>query len=80
MNFLGLLRVIERVSKTYDRNLFVQVAADLFFRVHTLAEVIQLHKYLLNWVPSAPFCVVARVITFFSEIYMDSNCNIQQIC
>lgn len=80
MNFLGLPWVIERVNKACDRNLFIQIAPDLFFGVHTVAVVIQLHKYLLNWVHSASFWVVARVITFFSEIYMGSNCNVQQIC
>ena len=75
-----ILEVNERVSKIYKRNLFIQVAIDLFFRMHTLPMVIQLHEYLLNWVQSASFRAVARVITFFSEIDVNCNCNIQQIC
>ena len=43
-----ILEVNKRVSKIYKRNLFIQVAIDLFFRMHTLPMVIQLHEYLLN--------------------------------
>ena len=43
-----ILEVNERVSKIYKRNLFIQVAIDLFFRMHILPMVIQLHEYLLN--------------------------------
>lgn len=78
--FSWILQGNERVNKIYKRKLFIQVATDLFFRLHTLAMVIQLHTYLLNWVQSASFHVVARVISFFSEINVNCNCNIQQIC
>ena len=46
--FSWILQGNERVNKIYKRKLFIQVATDLFFRLHTLAMVIQLHMYLLN--------------------------------
>lgn len=80
MNFWGLLQIIDRMEKICERNLFAQTTTNLFFGVHSLAIVIQLQKYLFTWIQSASFCVVARVITAITEIYMNSNCRIQQIC